>query len=117
MSDSVTAVKLFEWRRGGATLTHDGYNVIVLNQDLTSALSTSILTTSETTGGTVNYTCTATAVGSTGVDYSSVMVTGMNIHDVDVLGYDALSACCCIQVPYLLLHQLDFGWPVSLTLQ
>ena len=60
-------------------LTHDGDSVIISSSNFSSATSTwsSTLTTSETTSGTVTYSCYASiSMESNGSDSTDVVVKG-----------------------------------------
>ena len=77
---SVQQTKVIQWMKSslGSTspVIHNGDSVFITNSNVSSAISTSVLVTSEATAGNVSYTCSATISEITGSDSAAIHVQG-----------------------------------------
>ena len=78
---SVQVAKVIEWSRSfqgsSSPLSHNGDTVIITNSDLSTAVTTSILVTTENVAGNVSYICRSTVSGIIGSDSANIQVQGM----------------------------------------
>ena len=77
---SVQVAKVIEWSRSfqgsSSPLTHDGDTVTITNSDLSVAVTTSILVTTESVAGNVSYICSTMVSGIIGTDSAIIQVQG-----------------------------------------
>ena len=80
---SVQVAKVIEWSRSfqgsSSPLSHNGDTVMITNSDLSTAITTSVLVTSENTAGSVSYICTSTVLEVTGSNSAIIQVQGTSL--------------------------------------
>ena len=103
LPDGTAAPKSFRWERllqgtsVSENLTDNGDNVIIVDENLSSPTSTSILTVRENTAGNYTYTCTATLQTLPG----DPIISGASSVDVVVRGTSEFASVLAVNAAVL----------------